>query len=251
MEEAVSQQQGPGVLDIAKRLVRSTLGLKAIMAVSGLLLVGFAFAHMAGHLQMFLGADAYNQYAHTLQSLGGIKWGVRAGLLGVTMAHVAASMALFQRNGAARPVQYANQRWLRATMGAKTMRISGPIVMFFILFHLLHFTVMAVAASGYDTLTWTMADGSLKGQIVPNVYERMVVAFGNPALTGLYVVGTGLLTLHLSHGIQSLFQTLGLTNNAWRPFLQKTGPALALGLWLGYAVVPLAVLFGIIRTSVG
>lgn len=251
MDGAVSKQQAPGMAVLAARLFNSTLGQKAIMAVTGLALVGFSFAHMAGHLQMFLGEDAYNQYAHTLQSLGGIKWAVRAGLLLITALHIKTSMSLFQRNTSARPVAYASQRWLVASLGAKTMRLTGPLVFFFIAFHILHFTVMAVAAGGYAEMTWTMTDGALKGQAVADVYGRMVVAFQNPALTGLYVVATGLLTMHLSHGIQSMFQTLGLTNASYRPMLQRVGPALSFALWAGFAAVPLAILAGVIKRSVG
>lgn len=243
MEDAVSQPP-PGVGKVIARMHGSTIGQKALMAVSGLLLIAFSFGHMAGHLQMFLGAEKYNSYAHFLQSMGPIKWAVRFGLLGLVVLHVFSAAQLLVRNNAARPIAYANTKWLAASLGAKTMRISGGIVLFFIGFHILHFTTLTLGTAGFaGEDTFTLANG-LK---VDDVYQRMIVSFQNPALALGYVAGVGLLGLHLSHGIQSALQTLGALNSSYRPFFKKLGPALAGLLFAGFAVVPLAVLAGILK----
>jgi succinate dehydrogenase / fumarate reductase cytochrome b subunit len=243
MEDGISPPP-PGVEKVAARLHGSTIGQKALMAVSGLLLLGFSFAHMAGHLQMFAGAEKYNAYAHMLQSLGGIKWAVRFGLLGMVFLHIFSATQVTLRNRAARPIAYAQTKWLAASLGARTMRVSGGIVLFFILYHLLHFTVLLVGTAGFpEEDTFKLANDVM----VDDVYRRMVVSFQNPILAIFYVVSVGLLCLHLSHGIQSALQTLGALNSTYRPFFKKLGPALSGLLFIGFASVPLAILAGVIH----
>lgn len=237
----------PGVGKVLQRLMGSTIGLKAIMALTGLMLVGFSVGHMVGHLQMFGESDhareAYNSYAHFLQSLGGIKWAVRLGLLGAVGLHILAFMKLAARNRAARPANYEDNKWLAASAAAKTMRVTGPLLFFFIGYHLLHFTALKVSAEGYEAMTYTLKSGAL----VPDAYGRMVAAFNNPVLTGIYVVSVVMLGMHLAHGIQSSIQTLGLNNGTWRPVVQAVGRALSAALVFGFAVVPLAIAAGVIR----
>ena len=243
MDADVFQVQSPGVDRVLRRLLGSTLGQKAVVAVTGAALVGFAFVHMAGHLLMFQGAEAYNKYAHTLQSMGALKWAARGGLLVAVALHVWASLQLTMRNRAARPIDYSDDKWLAASFGARTMRLSGPLLLFFIVYHLLHFTVMAVTADGYADMEATI-DGNL---VVADAYGRMLSAFSYPALTVLYVGAVGLLGVHLSHGIQSIFQTLGLNNGTYRPLVRRVGPLLAGIVTAGFAVVPLAILAQFIR----
>lgn len=244
MDGDVVKLPPPGVSKVIERLLSSTIGQKAIMAVTGAMLVGFAFVHMAGHLQMFQGPEAYNHYAHMLQNMGGIKWAARGGLLLAVCAHIWASMRLIMRNRGARPEAYEVNKWLAASAAAKTMRVSGPIVLFFILYHLLHFTIMKVSSAGFEEMVYRMPDGAT----VPDVYQRMVVSFHSPVITTIYVVCVALLGTHLSHGIQSTFQTLGLNNSAWRPAIQLAGRALSVVLVLGFVAVPLAIMAGIIHT---
>lgn len=251
MDSDVVKVQSPGVGKVIERLLGSTIGLKAIMALTGLLLVGFVFVHMVGHLQMFgehdKAQEAYNSYAHLLQSLGGLKWAARLGLLGATGLHIWAFVQLAGRNRAARPENYAENKWLAASAAAKSMRVSGPIVLFFIIYHLLHFTALKVTADGYEGMLYTLQSGAHKGLVVPDAYGRMVAAFTNPLLTGIYVIAVALLGMHLAHGIQSSIQTLGLNNGTYRPLVRKLGPALAALVVLGFVAVPLAIAAGVIR----
>ncbi len=237
-------QPSPGISKVVSRMHGSTIGQKALMAVSGVLLIAFSFGHMAGHLQMFVGPEPYNAYAHFLQSLGGIKWAIRFGLVALTILHIFSAFQLTMRNRAARPIAYASNKWLAASIGAKTMRASGGIVLFFILYHILHFTVLLVGTAGFPPEdTYKLANGLM----VDDVYRRMVISFQNPALALGYVFGVGLLALHLSHGIQSALQTLGALNSTYRPLVKRVGPALAGLLFAGFASVPLAVLTGCIK----
>lgn len=248
MDGDVVKVSAPGVDLVWIRLFRSTVGCKAVVAVTGLLLVAFAFAHMIGHLQMFAplgGQEGYNQYAEKLQSLGAIKWAVRGGLLLVVGLHIQATLSLIARNRAARPVAYGQNKWLAASLGAQTMRVTGPILAFFILYHILHFTVLAVSATGYETMDYELRDGT--GRVVADVYGRMVHAFTQPVLTLAYVGAVGLLGIHLAHGISSLLQTLGLLNATYRPAVRSIGPLLAGLLTAGFAAVPLAILAGVIQ----
>jgi succinate dehydrogenase / fumarate reductase cytochrome b subunit len=120
--------------------VRSSVGAKQLMAVTGLGLVLFAIVHMIGHLGMFSGRDHYNAYAHFLQGLGGLKWIARGGLLTLFVVHMITGISLARANAAARPQKYVVQRYTRTTFYARTMALTGMVVMAFIVYHLMHFT---------------------------------------------------------------------------------------------------------------
>ena len=242
MEDGISPPP-PGVEKVVARMHGSTVGQKALMAVSGLALIGFVYGHMIGHLQMFIGPEAYNRYAHFLQSLGELLWLMRGGLLFMVGLHIFSAIQVTKRNRAARPIAYAETKWLAASMGARTMRISGGLLFFFIIWHLLHFTIMSADA----VIGHPIPPFLLKGEQVPDVYARMVAAFQAPHITFIYVACMGMLSLHLSHGIQSALQTLGALNSTYRPFFKKLGPALAGLLFVGFASVPLAILAGVIH----
>lgn len=241
MEDVVSPP-APGVGKVAERMHGSTIGQKALMALTGTLLVGFVFAHMAGHLQMFQGPEAYNRYAHMLQSLGGIKWAVRLGLLALAVIHVVSAVQVTRRNRAARPIAYAANKWLAAGLGSRTMRLSGVVLFFFILWHLMHFTVLSAATNGFLGAPYL-----LDGAPVPDVYGRMVHAFQRPGITGIYLGCMVLLCLHLAHGIQSALQSLGALNSTYRPLVKQLGPLASGLLFVGFATVPLAILAGFIK----
>lgn len=246
MDGDAIKTQPPGVDRVITRLLTSSIGLKALVAVTGLALVAFVLVHMVGHLQMFDllgGREGYNGYAHKLQSLGGLKWAARIGLLGAVGMHIWASLTLTMRNKTARGTGPAQNKWVAASLAAQTMRATGPVVLVFIVYHLLHFTVLAVTAAGYADMTAQLADGT----VVVDAYGRMIVAFQQPVLTVVYVASVALLGMHLSHGIQSVFQTLGLNNAAYRPAVRKLGPLVAGAIVLGFAVVPLAILGGLVH----
>ncbi|MFO0005694.1 MAG: succinate:quinone oxidoreductase, partial [bacterium] len=123
------------------RFLSSSIGLKVVMAISGLVLFGFTVAHMAGNLQVFLGADAYNHYAESLQGNKPLLWTARLTLLGMVSAHIASAVTLALRSKAARPVGYSQRSFLSGSYAVHTMKFGGFVLLAFIVYHLLHFTV--------------------------------------------------------------------------------------------------------------
>ena len=220
--------------------VRSSVGAKTIMAVTGLLLALFAIQHAVGHILMFAGREAYNDYAHFLQGLGHgwVKWIVRGGLLALLVAHVIAGVALAAANRAARPVRYRVYRTVRTPFYAKWMFWSGLIVLAFLVFHILHFTVGIVQPEYYH-----LRD--------PNnyfdAYVMYVRGFQEPWVLATYLIGMTLLLPHTAHGLSSLFQSLGLRHGKYEKAIDKGAPALALILYLTYVIPPICVAAGVIK----
>ncbi|MBC7977405.1 MAG: succinate dehydrogenase cytochrome b subunit [Myxococcales bacterium] len=214
---------------------RSTIGLKVMMAVSGVVLVGFAVGHMLGHLKMFEGRDAYNAYAEFLQGLGAIKWAVRLGLLAAVALHIYCGIALSLRNRRARPVRYEAQRLQRATPYGRAMLLTGVAFVAFLLYHLAHFTLGWVHPEYFD-------GRDALGR--PDVYANFVLSFQEPAITVLYLVATVAVSMHVAHAASSMLRTLGLSSGRWRAACERLGPALGILLMVGFAIVPLACLLG-------
>ena len=210
---------------------RSTIGKKVIMAVTGLLLVGFVIGHMLGHLQVFQSAEKYNAYAHFLQSLGGALWLARLGLLVAAILHIMMAVQLTLRSRAARPVAYAQRTPQVSTWASRTLRIGGVLLAVFIVFHIMHFTTLNVFPE-YRDMT---------------VYNRMIVAFRKPWLVAFYVVAMIALGMHLYHGAWSSMRTLGLTRASANPLQRKIPLAIAAITTLGFLVVPLAIAAGLIK----
>ena len=220
------------------RLFTSTLGRKFIMAVTGGGLFLFVVGHMVGNLQFFLGADAINRYGHFLQSNLEIIWPARIGLLVMVALHVWSAISLTRENRAARPVPYADWQPNTASYASRTMMMSGLIIAMFIVYHLLHYTVMVkeINMSGQDFHSLVDAEGR------HDIYTMMIIGFSKPLVSVFYVIAVGLLCLHLSHGLSAMFQSLGLKNHVYAPLIDKGSKAIALVLFLGYAAIPISVL---------
>ena len=219
------------------------MGKKYIMAITGLVLVGFVIAHLIGNLQIFLGPEALNRYGHFLQTTPELLWPARIFLLVMVALHIVAAIALTRENRAARPVPYAHYEVVAASYASRTMFMSGLIVLVFIIYHLLHFTVQVpqINLTGQDFRA--LEDVKQRH----DVYGMMVTGFSNPLVSGFYVLGMALLCLHLSHGISSLFQSLGLSNRAYGEFLDKLAVAAAIIIFIGYVSIPAAVLMGVVK----
>jgi succinate dehydrogenase / fumarate reductase cytochrome b subunit len=218
----------------------SSLGKKYVMAVTGAGMFLFAIGHMIGNLQVFLPPEAINRYAHFLQSNLELLWPVRIGLLAIIVLHIWAAAKLSRDNKAARPVPYhGNIKPLDASLASRTMLVTGLIVLVFIVFHLLHYTVRVEAVNGTQIVFGELktADGH------PDVYAMIVAGFSVWYVSLFYMVGVGLLCLHLSHGASSMFQSLGLKNHVYGPFMDKAAKAISIALFVGYASIPAAVLF--------
>jgi succinate dehydrogenase / fumarate reductase, cytochrome b subunit len=221
------------------RSTRSTIALKILMAVSGLVFVGFVLLHMYGNLKAFAGHDAYNEYAHHLRTLGtpmlpesGFLWVLRVVLLLALVVHVACAVTLWRRAKKARPVKYVMKKNKHSTYASHLMRWGGLTLLVFIVWHLLNFSVGKVNVSGGPT---------------NDPYNLLVDSFDVWWLTLIYLVAMAMLGAHLHHGFWSSMQTLGLTNTAGsRTRAKQVGLALAAVITVGFSLVPLFVLFGVI-----
>lgn len=223
-----------------KRFWRSSLGKKYLMAVSGAALFVFVIGHLVGNLQIFLPPESINRYGHFLQSNLEILWPVRIGLLLMVALHIVSAIRLSVENKAARPVTYANPKPHAASYASRTMLMSGLIILAFILFHLLHYTALveAVNFTGVDFSKLHDSEGR------HDVYAMLIYGFSKPAVSLFYLVAMALLCLHLSHGVNAMFQSLGWKNHVYGPFLDRLARFSALAIFVGYSSIPVAVTFG-------
>ena len=220
------------------RLWRSSLGKKYVMAITGFGLWLFVIVHLLGNLQIFLGPGKINAYGALLKATPALLWSARIGLLFIATLHVLAAVQLALANRRARPVGYEFKKPVASTFANRTMLVSGLIVLAFILFHLAHFTFGWV-----DPQYLRLEDAEGRH----DVYQMMVTGFSNPVVSVLYVVSMGLLLLHLSHGVSSLFQSLGLRSKKTFGFFDKLAKISALAIFIGNSLIPLAVLFRFVR----
>jgi succinate dehydrogenase / fumarate reductase cytochrome b subunit len=219
-------------------LYRTTIGKKAVMAVTGLIGYGYVVAHMLGNLKVFEGAEAMNAYAHHLRTIGEPIFGygqllmiVRVVLLVAVVAHVTAAVQLTRQDRAGRPAGYAGgRRTVQASLASRTMRWGGLALFLYIVFHLLQLTT-----------------GNLLAGFVPDdAYGNVVRAFSSPLNVAIYVAAMVCLALHLYHGVWSAFQSLGLNDRRTDRAFRLLAMASALLLFVGFSIVPVAVLTGIV-----
>jgi succinate dehydrogenase / fumarate reductase, cytochrome b subunit len=221
----------------------SSIGKKTIVGATGIMLVLFVIGHLLGNLTFFFGPAAMNSYAVHLRDLGPLLWLARIGILAAVAAHIWFTMLLWKENQAARPSKYLHRSRVQSTVFARTMRLTGLVVMAFVVFHLAHFTWLIVDP-GYKSF-----ETVVEGHPAHDVYRMVVSGFSVPVVSGFYVLSLALLASHLSHGIASLFQTLGLSNQRLRPRFEFAGRALAWLLFVGFSSIPIAVLAGVGRET--
>ncbi len=220
------------------RLPKSSIGRKAITAITGLILFGFVVVHMLGNLQIFLGQDALNSYAEHLEELVFLLWPARIFLLITVLVHIGVSLGLALENKKARPVPYAKKDTVQASLASRTMVLTGLIILLFIVYHLLHFT-FGVTNPEFAHLV------DLKGR--DDVYSMVVLSFQNYWISGTYVLAMFFLCVHLSHGLASFPQSLGLNNEKLMPIFKIAARVLALAIFVGNSSIPLAILLGIVK----
>lgn len=218
----------------------TSIGKKAVMAVTGVVLVGFIVVHMLGNLKIYLGPEHFDAYAHFLREMGTpllvheqALWTTRLILLVAVVLHLVAAVQLTQASWAARPIAYGTKESVAATYAARTMRWGGVILALFVVYHLLHFTAGAVG----------FAPGQFQSG---SVYRNVVLGFRVWYVSAFYIVAQAALGLHLYHGVWSLCQTLGLgarTNG----FYGGLAAVVALGVVIGNVSIPVAVLAGLLK----
>ncbi len=218
--------QAPGFLG-------SSIGRKLIMASTGAILVGFVLGHMLGNLQVYLGPDAMNAYAVFLrQALHGAGlWIARAVLLVSVVLHIWSATSLTLSSRAARPIGYRELKWKESTYASRTMRWSGVIILFFVIYHLLHFTFGSVHPSFIEG----------------DVYHNVVAGFRSVPVSLFYIVAMVLLGLHLRHGVWSMFQTLGVSHPRYIRMAHVGAWVFATIIVIGNISFPIAVLAGVVK----
>lgn len=217
---------------------QSSIGGKVIMAITGALLFVFLIGHLLGNLQLLLGRDAINHYAQWLHDRPGLVWAARIGLLVVFLLHVITGVRLSLRNRAARPVGYVHEDTVVASWASRSMLFTGITTLVFLIYHLLHFTVGGIGG-GYEL--------KLVDPHTLDVYAMMTHGFANPAIATVYIAFMVLLYFHLSHGMQSLMQTLGCNHGRYRPMIVKASFGLAVLIAGGNILLVLACLTGIVQ----
>jgi succinate dehydrogenase / fumarate reductase, cytochrome b subunit len=211
----------------------STVGKKIVMAITGVVLFGFVIAHLAGNLQVFEGPAKLNAYGAFLHSIGELLWPARIILLLCVTLHIVATVQLALRKKAARPVGYSRKKAIASSYASRTMYWSGPIVLAFIIFHLLHLT------AGYIQPGAAYIEG--------DVYHNVVSGFQVWWVSLSYIVAISLLGMHLRHGLWSLFQTLGFLQAQHLAALKKAAFVIAWLIVLGYISIPISVLLGLVK----
>jgi succinate dehydrogenase / fumarate reductase cytochrome b subunit len=227
----------PHAMNLLGSLFTSSIGKKFLMALTGLVLFGFVTGHLLGNLQFFLPPVKINAYAHTLESLGALLWVVRIFLLVCLVVHVWVAIQLTLENRAARPEAYGVEFVNRATLASRVMARTGLVVLAFVIYHLMDFT-LRVQHPEWGDRTFRLQDGTM----VRDVYAMMVHGFSRVGVSVFYVIAVGLLSYHLSHGIVSMVQTLGLKNEKWTSGLERFSRTYCWLYFLLNAAIPLAVL---------
>ncbi len=233
------------VIDIRTRptattstLWQSTIGKKAVMAVTGLIMVLFLVLHMLGNLKIFFGPHDFDAYASWLRAIGEpvlhgswFLWIERAILLVAVVLHIVCAAQLSKRDLAARPTGYTHSQRAKASFATRTMRWGGIILVLFIIWHLLDLTAGA-----------TNPDFE-KGR----PYHNVVADFHVWWINIIYIVGVLMVGLHINHGFWSATQTLGINRPGRDAAIRGSGTTLALAITAGFVAVPVAVMAGLVR----
>ncbi len=222
-------------------LLTSTVGRKILMAVTGLMLVCFITVHLMGNLSVFAGADGINAYAKHLHDLGPLVWVFRLAMLGLFAVHITFGIQLYLENKAATPETYAVQKTLVTTFSAKTMIFTGLIILTFLVYHLLHFTVQVTNPE--ISASHLPLDAAMR----PDVFSMVVLSFQKVFISVIYIIAMVALFLHLSHGVSSWVQTLGWSTGPSQDKVTAIGKIVAIVYGLAYIAIPLFILARIVK----
>jgi succinate dehydrogenase cytochrome b subunit len=221
----------------AVRFYEAPIGKKAVMAVTGVMLVGYVIAHLLGNLQIYSSdPQQINRYAAFLHNPANAAalWIARTILLAAVVLHITAAIQLWMQNRAARPVSYYKKTDVPTSYAARTMKWSGFIVGAFVIFHVLHLTVGSVVP--------------IK-EIAPNqpdVRANVISGFQNPAISGFYILAMILLCMHLYHGMWSMFQSMGIGQARYSAGIKKGAAIVAILIAIGNCSIPIAVMTGLL-----
>jgi succinate dehydrogenase / fumarate reductase, cytochrome b subunit len=210
----------------------SSVGKKLIMAGTGLIWVAYLITHVLANLLVFQGPNKINAYSAFLHGTGGALWAVRLVLIAALVLHVIAAVQLAARSKEARPGGYVARREPQvSTLASRTIRWGGALILVFLVYHILHFTV------------GTAHPGFVEG----DPYHNVATGFRNPIVVLLYLIAMAAVGLHLYHGIWSSGRSLGMSPPSPHPLRRTVAMVLALLVWLGFTVIPIAVYAGVVR----
>jgi len=209
----------------------TSVGKKAVMAVTGLLQVFFVLVHMLGNLQVYGGPERMNAYAAFLHSIQGPLWGLRIVLGVAALLHIYTGVALILQGLRSRPTRYVKRHYQAATASSRTMLVSGPLLLAYLVYHLLHQTFGTVLP-GFDPV---------------DVYRNVILGFSSPPAAVVYIAAMVLLALHIKHGIWSMFQSVGLNVPRYDRTIRALAVLAALAVAAGFISIPVAVLTGLLQ----
>jgi succinate dehydrogenase / fumarate reductase cytochrome b subunit len=218
-------------------LLKSVVGRKILMAITGQLMVLFVVVHLLGNSSIFIGPNGINSYAEHLHSLGPLVWVFRLGMLVLVLVHGIYGIMVSLENSAATPSNYALKNRKRATFSSETMIWTGLLIAIFVTYHILHFTARVTP----DIVLSTDAQNRF------DVFKMVTTSFSLPAIVAVYVGAMIVLFLHLKHGMQSFFQTMGWNNDRSLPVISRVGQVLAVIFLLGYSSIPVLILAQFIK----
>ncbi len=261
--------------------LKSSILSKWVMAVTGIVLVGFLIGHTVGNMQLFIGSDTFNTYAAFLQGLGELLWVVRITLIVCVLLHIFTSIKLKLDNYAARPIKYQYKSYLKAKLTSRNMIWTGIMILAFVVYHLLHFTVgtahpdyynhyesvvneksaVAIDTQGeqipptfktitQDGKTYVIQEEVKSAKTRHNTYKMVVTSFRNPIISICYIIGVILLAFHLTHAIQSAFQTLGLNHPRYFGYITAGSNLLSILIAVCLISIPVSILTGIVGGAI-
>jgi succinate dehydrogenase / fumarate reductase cytochrome b subunit len=213
-------------------LWETSVGKKVIMAVTGLIWVAYLITHVLANLLVFQGPSKINAYSAFLHGTGGALWAARLVLIAALVLHIVAAVQLAERSHAARPSEYvAGRRPQVSTLASRTIRWGGAVILLFLLYHILHFTI--------GTAHPNFVEG--------NPYHNVATGFRQPLVVLVYLLAMAAVGLHLYHGVWSSGRSLGTSPPSPRPLRRTIALVLALLIWLGFTIIPIAVYAGVVR----
>ena len=225
---------------IVTRVWKSSIGRKLIVAITGLALVLFLAGHLAGNLLVFAGREHFNDYAQQLHELfhGVGVWIARAGLLAAVVLHVVATISLTRENRAARE-NYAHPATIQTTKSSKLMIWTGLTILAFVVYHLMHFTLHL----GNDYSSYVDPQHlAVEGKERMDAWKMVIDGFSVWYVVLFYIIAMTLLCSHLGHGVQAMFQTLGLRSKKSAPMINALSIGFAWVIYLGFISIPIAIL---------
>lgn len=219
------------------RFLGSNIGLKVLMALTGVVMFGYLIGHVTGNMLIFKGPAAINGYSKFLHDSTGLLWGTRILLLVSVVIHIWATIRFLKLKSDARPVAYVMKEPHGTTFAARTMYWSGPVIALFIIYHILHLTTGTVHPSFHADAATHEVD----------VYRNLVDGFQRPLASGIYIVAMLAIAFHLSHGVWSMLQTIGVNRPNWECALRAIAVVFAVLVCGGFIAVPAAVLLGFVK----